>query len=114
MEYQTHLLDDGKQWKFDFTINWLGKQRLPTTISNSAIDSMPDYSPSFSVMNMQISRIFSSTFEIYVGGENIGNYKQEKAILGSSNPFGSNFETSIIYAPIFGQMYYAGLRYKIK
>ena len=114
LEYQTHLLDDGKQWKFDFTINWLGKQRLPTTISNSGIDSMPDYSPSFSVMNMQISRIFSSTFEIYVGGENIGNYKQEKAILGSENPFGTTFDTSIIYAPVFGQMYYAGLRFKIK
>ncbi len=114
LEFQTHLLDDGKQWKFDFTINWLGKQRLPNTISNSGIDSMPDYSPSFSVMNMQISRIFSSIFEIYVGGENIGNYKQEKAILGSSNPFGTSFDTSIIYAPIFGQMYYAGLRFKIK
>jgi outer membrane receptor for ferrienterochelin and colicin len=114
LEYQTHLLDDGKQWKFDFTINWLGKQRLPNTISNSGIDSMPDYSPSFSVMNMQITRIFSSIFEIYVGGENIGNYKQEKAILGISNPFGTSFDTSIIYAPIFGQMYYAGLRYKIK
>ena len=114
LEYQTHLLDDGKQWKFDFTINWLGKQRLPATISNSGLDSMPDYSPSFSVMNMQITRTFSSTFEVYVGGENIGNYKQEKAILGSENPFGTTFDTSIVYAPVFGQMYYAGLRFKIK
>ena len=114
LEYQTHLLDTGKQWKFDFTLNWLGKQKLPTTISNSSIDTMPEYSPSFSVMNIQISRLFSSTFEAYVGGENIGNYKQEKAILGSSNPFGNSFDTSIVYAPVFGQMYYAGIRYKIK
>jgi outer membrane receptor for ferrienterochelin and colicin len=114
LEYQTHLLDDGKQWKYDFTINWLGKQRLPATISNSGLDSMPDFSHSFSVMNMQVTRIFSSIFEVYVGGENIGNYKQEKAILGSDNPFGTTFDTSIIYAPIFGQMYYAGLRFKIK
>ena len=57
---------------------------------------------------------FSSTFEVYVGGENIGNYRQEKAILGSDNPFGTTFDTSIIYAPVFGQMYYAGLRFKIK
>jgi len=114
LEYQTHLLDDEKQWKFDFTINWLGKQKLPTTISNSGLDSMPEYSPSFSVMNMQVTRIFSSIFEVYIGGENIGNYKQEKAILGSDNPFGTTFDTSIIYAPVFGQMYYAGLRIKIK
>jgi outer membrane receptor for ferrienterochelin and colicins len=114
LEYQTPLLDDGKQWKFDFTINWFGTQRLPNTISNSGIDSMPDFSPSFSVMNMQITKVFSSAFEIYVGGENIGNYKQEKAILGSEDPFSTAFDTSIIYAPIFGQMYYAGLRFKIK
>ena len=114
LEYQTHLLNDGKQWKFDFTINWLGKQRLPATISNSGLDSMPDFSSSFFVMNMQVTRIFSSIFEVYVGGENIGNYKQQKAILGSDNPFGTTFDTSIIYAPIFGQMYYAGLRFKIK
>ena len=114
LEYQTHLSDEGKQWKFDFTINWNGKQRLPSTISNSGLDSMPDFSPSFSVMNMQISRVFSSTLEVYVGGENIGNYKQEKAILGSEYPFSTAFDTSIIYAPIFGQMYYAGLRYRVK
>jgi len=114
LEYETHIAEKGKQWKFDFTINWLGKQRLPNTISNSGLDSMPDYSPSFSVMNMQITRTFSSTFEVYVGGENIGNYKQEKAILGSENPFGTTFDTSIVYAPVFGQMYYAGLRFKVK
>ncbi len=114
LEYQTHITDKGKQWKFDYTLNWLGKQRLPTTISNSGLDSMPEYSPSFSVMTVQVTRTFSSTFEVYVGGENIGNYKQEKAILGSDNPFGTTFDTSIIYAPVFGQMYYAGLRFKIK
>jgi hypothetical protein len=65
-------------------------------------------------MNMQVTRVFSSIFEVYFGGENIGNYKQQKAILGSDNPFGANFDTSIIYAPIFGQMYYVGLRFKVK
>jgi hypothetical protein len=53
-------------------------------------------------------------FEVYVGGENIGNFTQPKAILGAANPFGANFDSSIVYAPIFGQMYYAGLRFKIK
>jgi outer membrane receptor for ferrienterochelin and colicin len=112
--YETQLTEKEKQWKFDYTLNWLGKQKLPNTVSNSMIESFPEYSPSFSVMNMQVTRVFSSTFEVYLGGENIGNYKQQKAILGSDNPFGTTFETSIIYAPIFGQMYYAGLRFKIK
>ena len=114
IEFATHIIEHGKQWKFDFTTNWLGKQQLPNTASNPSQDRLPEFSPSFAVMNTQITRTFSSTFEMYIGGENIGNYRQDKAILGFDNPFGPNFDTSIVYAPVFGQMYYAGLRFKIK
>jgi outer membrane receptor for ferrienterochelin and colicins len=114
LEYETHIKEKGQQWKFDFTLNWLGKQQLPYTASNFVENRMPEYSPSFSVMNAQITRTFSSTFEMYIGGENIGNYRQDKAILGANDPFGTSFDTSIVYAPVFGQMYYAGLRFKIK
>ena len=65
-------------------------------------------------MNAQITKVFSKTFEVYVGGENIGNYTQNPAIVDAQNPFGSNFDASILFAPVFGQMYYAGLRFKIK
>jgi outer membrane receptor for ferrienterochelin and colicin len=114
IEYATHIIEKGKQWKFDYTLNWLGNQQLPTTSTNVVGEQLPEFSPSFTVMNAQVTRTFSSTFEVYVGGENIGNYRQDKAILGAGNPFGSNFDTSIIYAPVFGQMYYAGLRFKVK
>ncbi len=114
VEYATHIVEKGKQWKFDYTFNWLGKQQLPNTATNPEQDRLPEFSPSFAVMNAQITRTFSSVFEVYVGGENIGNYRQKKAVLGNDNPFGPNFDTSIVYAPIFGQMYYAGLRFKIK
>jgi outer membrane receptor for ferrienterochelin and colicins len=114
LSFETHIVEKGKQWKFDYTLNWLGKQALPNTSSNPVADQLPPYSPSFSVMNVQVTRTFSSTFEMYIGGENIGNYQQDKAILGSDNPFGPTFDTSIVYAPVFGQMYYAGLRFKIK
>lgn len=113
LEYETTLNDD-KQWRFDFTYNWSGKQQLPYTATNPAADQFPDFSPAYAVMNAQVTRVFSSVFEVYIGGENIGNYKQEKAILGANNPFGTNFDASVAYAPIFGQMYYAGLRFKIK
>ena len=114
LEYETHIGEKGKQWKFDYTFNWIGQQQLPNTMSNPANDRLPEFSPSFSLMNAQITRTFSSTFEMYIGGENIGNYRQEKSILGSENPFGSTFDATIVYAPVFGQMYYAGLRFKIK
>lgn len=114
LEYATHIVEKGRHWKFDFTYNWLGKQQLPYTASNPENDRMPGFSPSVYVFNAQVTRTFSSVFELYIGGENIGNYKQDRAILGADNPFGPNFDTSVVYAPIFGQMYYAGLRFKIK
>jgi outer membrane receptor for ferrienterochelin and colicins len=113
LEYETHL-KDGKQWKFDYTFNWSGKQQLPYTASNPVEDQFPNFSPSYAVMNVQVTRVISPVLEVYAGGENIGNYKQKKAILGAGDPFGPNFDASIAYAPIFGQMYYAGLRFKIK
>lgn len=112
--YETHIVEGGKQWKFDFTYNWMGKQRLPYTGSNPEHYQLGNYSPAFSLMNTQVTRTFSSVFEAYVGVENLGNYQQHKAILGNHDPFGQYFDSSIIYAPIFGQMYYAGIRFKIK
>jgi outer membrane receptor for ferrienterochelin and colicins len=113
LAYETHVKEGGRQWKFDFTYNWMGKQRLPNTAGNPVAERMGDYSPSFSLMNAQVTHSFSSVFEVYVGAENLGNYRQDKAILGNTDPFGPYFDSSIIYAPIFGQMYYTGLRFKI-
>lgn len=114
IEFATHIKEKGRQWKFDYTLNWLGSQQLPNTSTNTISEQLPNLSPSFAVMNTQITRTFSSIFEVYIGGENIGNYRQEKAIIGASNPFGTTFDTSVIFAPVFGQMYYAGLRFKVK
>lgn len=114
LAYETHILDKGQQWKFDATYNWLGKQRLPITASNPSAFRLNEFGEAFGVINAQITRTFSSTFEMYVGGENIGNYKQNNAIVGANDPFGSYFDSSMIYGPVFGQMYYAGLRFKIK
>lgn len=114
LAYETHIVEGGRQWKFDFTYNWLGKQKLPYTGSNPTEYQMGNYSPSFSLMNAQVTRTFSSVFEAYVGAENLGNYQQDKAIVAANDPFGQYFDSSIIYGPVFGQMYYAGIRFKIK
>ncbi len=114
LSYETHILDKGQQWKFDATYNWLGKQRLPITASNLPQYRLNEFGEAFGVINAQITRTFSSTFEMYVGGENIGNYKQNNAIVGTNDPFGSYFDSSMIYGPTFGSMYYVGLRFKIK
>ena len=102
-------MNNGSQWKWDLTINFIGDQRLVKTIRDPENLSSPKYN----LLNSQITRVFSSKFEIYLGGENIGNYKQLNPIISSENPFSPNFDSSQIYAPIFGRMIYTGLRLKL-
>ena len=113
--YETPDTHENKhsQWKFDVTFNWLGEQRLPTTATNPLAYRLSDYAPSFATLNAQITRVFSKIFEVYVGGENITNYKQANGILAADAPFGAYFDSTMQYAPAFGQMYYAGLRFKL-
>ena len=99
----------GKQWRWDLTYHYVGVQRLV----NNFIDRPKGFSPSYSLWNTQLTRVFSKKFEIYLGGENIGNYRQINPIIGVEDPFGADFDAAQIYAPIFGGMVYSGLRLKI-
>tara|TARA_R110002072_G_scaffold59514_2_gene151536 strand:+ start:13338 stop:15572 length:2235 start_codon:yes stop_codon:yes gene_type:complete len=100
-------------WKFDATYNWLGAQRLSKTSDNPIPYQLREFSPTVGTVNAQITKVFSSNFEVYLGGENITNVKQDNPIVSSENPFGPNFDTTFVYGPIFGSSYYAGLRYRI-
>ncbi|CAL2088960.1 Outer membrane receptor proteins, mostly Fe transport [Tenacibaculum sp. 190524A02b] len=113
VSYETKKKENGAKWKFDATYNWLGKQRLPNTSANLPQYQLPTYTNGYSLVNTQITKVFSKAFEIYAGAENLTNYKQKNPILGSNDPFGSNFDTTIVYAPIFGSNFYTGLRFKI-
>ena len=113
LEYQTGARQ-GRYWRFDVTYNWIGKQRIPNTSDNAPENQLRPYSNPFGTLNAQVTRVFSDTFEVYVGGENISNYRQHRVILGADDPFGSNFDSTIVYAPIYGRMIYAGLRFTLK
>jgi len=65
------------------------------------------------LLHTQITRVFSKKFEVYLGAENLTNIQQKNPILASDDPFGSNFDSTIVYSPIFGRTIYAGLRFKI-
>ena len=109
-DFSSNLDDSGKQWKFDFTYNWVGQQRLPIHSDQSLFNGK---SPSYTLLNTQITRVFSEKFEIYLGGENIGNFTQKNPILDSKAPFGINFDSSLVYAPIIAPVLYIGLRLKL-
>ncbi|HMC00819.1 MAG TPA: TonB-dependent receptor [Flavobacteriaceae bacterium] len=112
--YETHEQDNGGKWKFDATFNWLGKQRFASTINNPVQYQLPEYTPTISTLNAQITKVFSPKFEVYLGGENITNVRQDNPIIAANDPFGPYFDTTFVYGPIFGSTYYAGLRFKIE
>ena len=114
ISYETATKDNGSQWKLDLTFNNIGEQRLPNTATNPTQYQLPINSERYSLLNSQITKVFSNKFEIYAGGENLTNVQQVNPILGSENPFGPNFDSTIVYSPIFGRAIYAGLRFKIK
>ncbi|AYN69123.1 TonB-dependent receptor [Euzebyella marina] len=113
LAYETNLKNNGAQWRFDFTLHTFGKQRLPDTSSNPESYRFEEFASPYSNMNAQITKVFSKSFEVYVGGENLGNTTQQVPVLGANDPFGPYFDTSIVYAPIMGRMFYAGFRYRI-
>ena len=111
--YETKRKDKGAQWKFDATFNWLGEQRFSSTYGNPIAYKLPEKTPTVVTLNTQITKVFSTSFELYLGGENLTNEKQSDPILNSENPFEDTFDTTFVYGPIFGVSFYAGLRYKI-
>ena len=113
ISYETKKINDIKQWKFDLTYNFIGEQRLPDTSTNPVEYQLGEYSNSYSLLNTQITKVFTEKFEMYFGVENLTDLKQKNPILASDDPFGDSFDSTIIYAPIFGRMLYSGLRFKI-
>jgi outer membrane receptor for ferrienterochelin and colicins len=102
-------------WKFDYTVQWTGAKRLPALHDhhNGGIVNETS-SPSFITMNAQVSKTWKEVFEVYLGGENLTNYMQHDPIIGASDPYGAGFDASMVWGPVMGSNFYAGLRYHIK
>ncbi len=105
-----------KGFKFDYTVTYNGKKRLPDTQANLPAYQLPAYSPDYVLMNAQILKTVgkNSQFDFYVGAENLTNYFQQHVIVASNQPFGNYFDASMVWGPVNGRMFYFGMRYKIK
>lgn len=100
-------------WRFDYTAQWIGPKLIPERHSHS--NNLDEYySPSYVLMNAQISKSWNNEhFEVYLGSENLTNYMQHQPIASAENPYSSNFDASLIWGPVMGRNIYGGLRYKI-
>ena len=101
---------EGKGWRADFTHHFVGEQRLPT----NPRDGVDFSAGAYGLWNAQLTCVFSPQFEVYLGGENLANQRQVNPVIGIDQPFGRNFDASLVYAPVFGRMIYAGLRLNLK
>jgi hypothetical protein len=50
---------------------------------------------------------------VYIGIENLFDFRQTNPILDSANPQGPFFDASLIWGPLTGRMIYAGLRFGV-
>ena len=97
-------------WQFDATVQLNGGGRNPEPYQLA--DGSRSWSPrfhSFEQVSAQVTRWFRH-WSIYVGGENLTGFKQKTPIYGASNPWGSDFEPTLVWGPVEGRMFYAGVR----
>ena len=92
-------------WQFDLTLQINGGGRMPDYAPYERFDAYP-------ILNAQITKWFRWG-NIYIGGENLTNFKQKDPILGWENPWSENFDATMVYGPIDGIMGYIGIKWKL-
>ena len=128
--YQTPL----KTWQFDLTAQFNGEGRMPDGFV------VPEGSKQYTEHNGQIYHKwypqllgqitkFFRTWSIYLGAENMTNFTQDNPIVGERrstnttqshnqhgfvNPYSSNFDAAMIWAPIHGWKLYLGFRWALE
>ena len=98
-------------WQFDATLQLNGGGRMPSRYILE--DGTPSWSArygSFEQLSVQITRYFRH-WSIYVGGENLTNFKQKNPIIDAANPWGENFDSTMIWGPVHGAKAYIGIRF---
>lgn len=109
VSYKTPL----ELWQFDANVQINGGGRLPDNYTMAdGRQSWDNTYDTYPILNLQVSREFRH-MTVYVGGENLTNFKQKNPIIGAENPFGTGFEPTLVWGPISGIMAYAGVRIKL-
>ncbi|GAB4457527.1 MAG: TonB-dependent receptor [Bacteroidales bacterium] len=102
-----------EKWQFDATVQYIGNGTIPDFSANPDAYQLMSTSPDYTIIHFQITRRFKR-WDIYCGVENLTNFTQHMPIIAHDDPFGDYFDASVIWGPIMGRLYYAGLRFKIK
>lgn len=100
-------------WQFDVTcaINGGGRMPDPYTLPGGSASWRSRYK-AYPSLNAQITRNFRR-WSVYIGGENLTAYRQPDPIISAADPWGGDFDATMVYGPLHGAMIYAGFRYNI-
>ena len=99
--YQTPL----KKWQFDLTAQFNGVSRVP-----DGFDQPFTWYPQ---LMAQVTKYFR-TCSIYLGAENMTNFRQDPSIVDSYHPWGPDFDASMVCGPTTGWKVYLGFRYDLE
>ena len=107
LSYSTPL----KLWQFDITGQLNGGGRMPDPYTTAdGTQSWPSRFPAYFQLNAQITRWFRH-FSIYIGGENLTNFRQKRPIISACDPWSPAFEPTMVWGPVHGAMAYVGIRF---
>ena len=111
--YQTPL----KKWQFDVTAQFNGISRMPDGFTAYG-DMLGGYGTPkpitwYPQLMAQVTKYFR-TCSIYVGAENMTNFRQDSPIIGYDDPYGTDFDASMVWGPTMGWKAYIGFRYDLE
>jgi len=101
------------KWRFDLTGQLNGPSRLPDTKKMPLVLQLPGKSPVWFNLLAQVTKKIKN-FEIYLGGENLLNVRQNDPIVEYFKPYHTHFDASMAWGPVVGATVYAGIRLAIK
>ena len=95
-------------WQVDATLQLNGGGRMPTPVNGLWDERFQAYEQ----VSAQITRWFRH-FSVYVGGENLTGFRQKQTIINAADPWSSTFDPTMVWGPVQGAMFYAGVRVNI-
>ena len=122
MQYATNL----NKWIFDFTASLNGSCRVYDFMKDINVDGSMTQLPKEGVARMypngrtpvypllyaQVTRRFKG-WDVYIGAENLTNFRQKDAIINAANPRSAAFDASCIWGPLMGIKAHAGFRFTL-
>jgi len=104
--------NEDRDWLFDSSFLLNGNGRIPSTKENPVQYQREESFAEFININAQITKKIDIV-DLYLGVENLTNFKQNNPIIASDDPFGEYFDASLVWGPIDGRKFYLGIRLSV-